>query len=120
MAAIPRIVSAEPGGRSGRRLRFNTLMPEEKAIRIPPRGTRGARQPWGGALAKVFQPLINMQISRYRRSKAPTAPVLMGFPTVVLTTVGARTAGEHSHIVGRCPAQDDGRLIVASADRAAA
>lgn len=62
----------------------------------------------------MFQPLINMQISRYRRSKVPTAPVMMGFPTVVLTTVGARTGVERTHMLGGFPDGDDAWLIVAS------
>jgi len=94
-------------------------MPEKKAIHIPPRGTRGARQPWGGAVAKVFQPLINMQISRYRKSKEPKAPVMMGFPIVLLTTVGARSGVERTHVLGGFPDGDDAWLIVASKSGAA-
>jgi deazaflavin-dependent oxidoreductase (nitroreductase family) len=94
-------------------------MSEKKAIHIPPRGTRGARQPWGGAVAKVFQPLINMQISRYRKSKEPKAPVMMGFPIVLLTTVGARSGVERTHVLGGFPDGDDAWLIVASKSGAA-
>ncbi|OLC27308.1 MAG: hypothetical protein AUG06_12560 [Actinobacteria bacterium 13_1_20CM_2_65_11] len=53
-------------------------------------------------------------MSRYRRSKVPTAPVMMGFPTVVLTTVGARTGVERTHMLGGFPDGDDAWLIVAS------
>lgn len=38
----------------------------------------------------------------------------MGFPVVVLTTVGARSGNEHSHILGGFPDGTDAWLIVAS------
>lgn len=68
---------------------------------------------------KVFQPLINMQISRYRRAKGRTAPVMIGFPTVLLTTVGARTGVERTHVLGGFPDGDDAWLVVASKGGAA-
>jgi len=68
---------------------------------------------------KVFQPLINVQISRYRRAKSPTAPVMMGFPTVLLTTIGARTGVERTHVLGGFPDGDDAWLVVASKGGAA-
>jgi deazaflavin-dependent oxidoreductase (nitroreductase family) len=93
-------------------------MPENKPIQIPPRGTRGTRQP-GGALMKVFQPVVKLQISRYRRSKGPVAPIMMGFPTILLTTVGARSGVERTHVLGGFPDGHDAWLIVASKGGAA-
>ena len=98
---------------------LHSLMAERNSIEIPPRGTRGARQPWGGLLMRLFQPIINMQISGYRKAKGPNAPVMMGFPTVLLTTVGARTGVERTHVLGGFPDGDDAWLIVASKSGAA-
>src|SRR6267143_1242264 len=69
------------------------------ALPIPSRGTRGAWQP-PRLLMKALEPLMNMQISRYRKSAGPTPPKMMGFPTVLLTTIGARTGHERTHVLG--------------------
>jgi len=63
---------------------------------------------------RLAKPLIDMQISRYRRATEPTAPKTMGFPTVLLTTVGARTGHERTHVLGGFPDGDDAWLVVAS------
>ena len=63
---------------------------------------------------KVFKPLMDMQVSRYRKSTVPTQPVMMGFPTVLLTTIGARTGREHTHVLGGFLDGDDAWLVVAS------
>lgn len=89
-------------------------MPDMRPIDIPPRGSRGTKMPFGGALMRFFQPLINMQISRYRRAKEPVAPQMMGFPIILLTTVGAHTGKERTHVLGGFPDGDDAWLIVAS------
>jgi deazaflavin-dependent oxidoreductase (nitroreductase family) len=89
-------------------------MPETSPIEIPPRGTRGTNIPFSGALMRLAKPLIDMQISRYRRATEPTAPKTMGFPTVLLTTVGARTGHERTHVLGGFPDGDDAWLVVAS------
>lgn len=82
-------------------------------LEIPPRGTRGTQ---GAAfLGRLFQPLAGMMVSRYRsRAKGPTPPQMMGFPTVLLTTIGARTGKVHTHVLGGF-AEDGGTwLVVAS------
>ena len=89
-------------------------MPEKEPIEIPPRGTRGTQMPFGGVLMRVAKPLTAMQISRYRRSKESTAPSMMGFPIVLLTTIGARTGHERTHVLGGFPDGDDAWLVVAS------
>src|SRR5713226_7700075 len=66
-------------------------MPDKRPIDIPPRGSRGTKMPFGGALMRFFQPLINM-----------------------LTTVGAHTGKERTHVLGGFPDGDDAWLIVAS------
>src|SRR2546430_6316908 len=83
-------------------------------IEIPRQGTRGAWVPWGGMLMRIFKPIINLQISRYRRTAGPTAPVMMGFPVVLLTTVGAKTGHEHTTVLGGFADGDDAWIVVAS------
>ena len=86
-------------------------MPE---LEIPPRGTRGTDPPGGALLQRLIKPLAGMMVSRYRKSKGPTPPVMMGFPTVLLTTVGARTGNEHTHVLGGFAEGGDRWLVVAS------
>ena len=86
----------------------------QKAITIPPRGTRGSNMPGGGVLNKLFKPLMDMQISRYRKNAVDTPPQMMGFPVVLLTTVGAKTGQERTHVLGGFADGDDAWLIVAS------
>jgi deazaflavin-dependent oxidoreductase (nitroreductase family) len=85
-----------------------------RKLEIPPRRTRGAWTPWGSVLMKVFQPLMDMQVSRYRKTAGRTPPVMMGFPTVLLTTVGARTGHEHTHVLGGFEDGEEAWLVVAS------
>jgi len=89
-------------------------MPEKKPIDIPPRGTRGTQIPLQGPLMRLAKPLTDMQIRRYRRAKNATAPLMMGFPTVLLTTVGARTGKERTHVLGGFSNGDDAWLVMAS------
>jgi len=83
-------------------------------LEIPPRGTRGTDPPGGAFLQRLFKPLAGMMVSRYRKSKGPTPPVMMGFPTVLLTTVGARTGNERTHVLGGFAGDGDRWLVVAS------
>ena len=69
-------------------------------MEIPPSGTRGTKMPFQGALMKIAKPFADMQVSRYRRAKDATAPMMMGFPTVLLTTVGVRSSSERTHVLG--------------------
>ncbi|SRR5216684_8222658 len=92
---------------------------QKKSIEIPPRGKRGARVLWGTALMRLAQPLMNRQIARYRRTAGPVPPEMMGFPTVLLTTVGGRTGVERTHVLGGFADGDDAWLIVASKSGAA-
>jgi hypothetical protein len=74
-------------------------MPEKEPIEIPPRGTRGTKMPFQGAFMKIAKPFADMQVSRSRRAKDATAPMMMGFPTIMLTTVGARSGSERTHVL---------------------
>jgi deazaflavin-dependent oxidoreductase (nitroreductase family) len=89
-------------------------MAGEKPIDIPPRGTRGTKMPFERALSRLFKPMMDMQVSRYRRTKDSKAPIMMGFPTILLTTIGARTGQERTHVLGGFQDGDDAWLIVAS------
>jgi deazaflavin-dependent oxidoreductase (nitroreductase family) len=94
-------------------------MADQRKLEIPARGTRGAWTP-GGIVMRIFKPLMNAQVSRYRKASGPTPPVMMGFPTVLLTTVGAKTGHEHTHVLGGFADGDDAWLVVASNSGSAA
>ena len=89
-------------------------MPEKEPIEIPPGGTRGTKMPFEGALMKIAKPFADMQVSRYRRATDATAPMMMGFPTVLLTTVGARSGSERTHVLGGFADGDEAWLVMAS------
>ncbi len=89
-------------------------MSDRKTIAIPPRGTRGTSMPFGGALMRLAKPFMNMQISRYRRAAGPTPPQMFGFPIILLTTLGARSGVERTHVLGGFADGDDAWLIIAS------
>jgi len=95
-------------------------MNAQTRIEIPLRGTRGSSNPAGSQLlAKLFKPLIDMQVSRMRKNAGPGQPKLMGFPVLLLTTIGARTGQERTHVLGGFPDGDGSWLIVASKGGAA-
>jgi deazaflavin-dependent oxidoreductase (nitroreductase family) len=70
--------------------------------------------PGGKLLMKLFKPLLDMQVSRYRKTTSPEPPQMMGFPTVLLTTVGAKTGKERTHVLGGFEDGPDAWLVVAS------
>lgn len=90
----------------------------EKELRIPPRGKRGsALSPaW---FFRLVGPLMRTQISRYRKTTSSEAPRMMGFPTVLLTTTGARTGHEHTNILGGF-ADEQGRWVIVASKGGAA
>src|SRR5712692_3963400 len=88
-------------------------------MEIPPRGKRGARVLWGTALMRLAQSLMNAQMSNYRRTAGPVPPSVIDFPTVLLTTIGARSGQERTHVIGGFPDGKDAWLIVASKSGAA-
>ena len=91
---------------------------QSENLAIPPSGSRGAWSP-PGLLMKIAEPLMNMQISNYRKNAGPTPPKMMGFPTVLLTTIGAKTGKERTHVLGGFVDGDDAWLVVASKGGAA-
>src|SRR5258708_28098513 len=88
-------------------------------IEMPPRGTRGSEPPGGALLQRLFKPITSMMVSRYRKNAGPTPPVMMGFPTVLLTTIGARTGKVHTHVLGGVAEDGDPWLAGASEGGAA-
>lgn len=63
---------------------------------------------------KVFAPLMKMQVDRLKRAAGPAQPRMMGFPVLLLTTVGAKTGVERTHIVGGFPEGENAWVVVAS------
>jgi deazaflavin-dependent oxidoreductase (nitroreductase family) len=72
-----------------------------------------------GLLMKVAKPLMDLQLSRIKKATGPEPPRMMGFPVVLLTTVGAKTGKEHTHVLGGFADGDDAWLVVASKGGAA-
>lgn len=68
---------------------------------------------------RLAKPLMDMQISRYRRTSGPEPPKMMGFPTILLTTIGARTGAERTHVLGGFADGEEAWLVVASKSGAA-
>ncbi len=68
---------------------------------------------------KVAKPLMDLQLSRIKKATGPEPPRMMGFPVVLLTTVGAKTGKEHTHVLGGFADGDDTWLVVASKGGAA-
>jgi deazaflavin-dependent oxidoreductase (nitroreductase family) len=85
------------------------------SIRIPPKGTKGSTMPGGKVLMRLAKPLIDRQTAKYKNVKTAEQAKFMGFPAVVLTTVGAKTGKEHSHVLGGFPDGKDAWLVIASA-----
>jgi deazaflavin-dependent oxidoreductase (nitroreductase family) len=89
----------------------------EKAtnIRIPPKGTRGSRMMEG---PRILRPIMNAvmgrQVRKYQGTKGPEPAKFMGFPVLLLTTVGAKTGAEHTHVLGGFPDGKDSWLVIAS------
>jgi deazaflavin-dependent oxidoreductase (nitroreductase family) len=81
---------------------------------IPARGTRGSDNPVAGVLFKVLSPLLRGQVARYRRATSPEAPRMMGFPTVLLTTIGAKSGAERVSVLGGFEDGPEAWLVMAS------
>jgi len=75
--------------------------------------------PGGRFLQKLAQPFFNRQIARYRKAPGPEPARFMGFPVLLLTTVGARSGIEHTHVLGGFPDGKDAWLVIASKGGAA-
>lgn len=83
-------------------------------IQASPKGTYGARIPGGRFLRRLLEPLARIQINSYRRSGGTRLSRMMGFPVVLLTTVGARSGSPRTVALGGFADGDDAWLVVAS------
>jgi deazaflavin-dependent oxidoreductase (nitroreductase family) len=70
--------------------------------------------PGARVLMKVFKPLLNQQVARIKGATGPEPPTMMGFPVVLLTSVGARTGQERTAVLGGFADGPDAWLVVAS------
>src|SRR5712692_52566 len=83
-------------------------------IRIPPRGTKGTQMPGGKLLMRIGKPFMDRQVKKYRNVPGPEQGKFMGFPVVLLSTVGAKTGKEHTHFLGGFQDGKDAWLVIAS------
>jgi deazaflavin-dependent oxidoreductase (nitroreductase family) len=77
------------------------------SIEIPPAGTKGARKPPSGPLARVL-------MGAMRRVHRLTGSKMSGRPLLYITTVGAKSGQRRTSVVMPFPEGDDAWLIVAS------
>ena len=75
--------------------------------------------PGGRFLTKLAKPFLNRQVARFRKAEGREPAQFMGFPILLLTTVGAKTGAEHTHVLGGFPDGDDTWLVIASKGGAA-
>jgi deazaflavin-dependent oxidoreductase (nitroreductase family) len=68
----------------------------------------------GGVMMKLAQPFFRRQVKRYSRLTSPEPGKFMGFPVLLLTTVGAKSGKEHTHVLGGFPDGHDAWLVIAS------
>jgi deazaflavin-dependent oxidoreductase (nitroreductase family) len=95
-------------------------MNEKKApIYVPPKGTKGAFFPSGRVMNALAGPFMRGQVKKYSQASTPEPAKFMGFPILILTTTGARSGNEHSHVLGGFPEGPDSWLIIASKGGAA-
>ena len=86
---------------------------------IPPAGKRGALDPSRTVFGRLFKPLLDAQVWRYRLTAGDKAPRMMGFPIVLLTTAGARSGSERTSVLGGFADGEGAWLVVASKGGAA-
>ena len=84
------------------------------SIRVNPSGTRGARVPTRGPLAKLFKLFGRRQIRTYRSGGEQRVSKRMGFPVVLLTTRGAKTGETRTTPVGGFPDGENAWLVAAT------
>ena len=87
-------------------------MAERQTIYVPPKGTRGARLM--DVVMRLMKPFAGREVGRYQKATGPDAATFMGFPVLVLTTVGAKSGKERNTVLGGFPDGKDAWLIIAS------
>jgi deazaflavin-dependent oxidoreductase (nitroreductase family) len=70
-------------------------------------------------MLKLAQPFFRRQVDRYRKLTTEEPGKFMGFPVLLLTTVGARSGKEHTHVLGGFPDGHNAWLVIASNSGAA-
>jgi deazaflavin-dependent oxidoreductase (nitroreductase family) len=81
-------------------------------IDIPPKGTRGALMM--DFFFKLMKPFAGREVARYQKASGPEQKMFMGFPVLVLTTVGAKSGQERSTVLGGFPDGENAWLIIGS------
>src|SRR5438094_3375685 len=81
-------------------------------IYVPPKGTRGTRVM--DFVFALMKPFAGREVKRYQKADGPEPKLFMGFPVLVLTTVGAKSGQERSTVLGGFPDGDNAWLIIAS------
>jgi deazaflavin-dependent oxidoreductase (nitroreductase family) len=88
-------------------------MSEQTAkIDVPPKGTRGARVM--DFIFGLMKPFAGREVKRYKNLPSAEPGKFMGFPVLILTTVGAKSGQERSTVLGGFPDGDNAWLIIAS------
>ena len=87
-------------------------MADRQTIHVPAKGTRGARLM--DVVMGLMKPFAGREVGRYQKAKGPEAATFMGFPVLVLTTVGAKSGKERNTVLGGFPDGKDAWLIIAS------
>jgi deazaflavin-dependent oxidoreductase (nitroreductase family) len=87
---------------------------QTKPIRVPASGTKGSSMPGGRFLTRLAKPFLNRQVARYRKVEGPEPAKFMGFPILLLTTVGAKSGAEHTQVLGGFPDGENAWLVIAS------
>ena len=88
-------------------------MPDRNTrIHIPPRGTRGDRTM--EVFMRLLRPFAGREVARYQKIQGPEPGKFMGFPVLVLTTLGAKSGKERNTVLGGFPDGHDTWLIIAS------
>src|SRR5438034_1861880 len=81
-------------------------------IHVPPKGTRGNRMM--DFFMELVRPFAGREVSRLQKRQGPEPATFMGFPVLILTTIGARSGQERSTVLGGFPDGDNAWLIIAS------
>ena len=62
----------------------------------------------------LMKPFGGMEVNRYKKADSAEAKTFMGFPVLILTTLGAKSGKERSTVLGGFPDGDNAWLIIAS------
>jgi deazaflavin-dependent oxidoreductase (nitroreductase family) len=85
---------------------------QETRIHVPPKGTRGARMM--DIFGRLARPFARREVARLEKVQGSEPAKFMGFPVLVLTTIGARSGQERQSVLGGFPDGQDAWLIIAS------